>query len=35
MSADVRDILELERPPTPELTKESLLNKQRRPVHEL
>lgn len=35
MSGDVRDILELERPVTPELTKESLLNKQRKPINEL
>lgn len=35
MSADVRDILELERPPTPELTKESLWNKQKKPLAEL
>lgn len=32
MSADVRDILDLERPMTPEVTKESLLNKQRKPI---
>lgn len=30
MSADVRDILELERPVTPELNRDSLLNKQRK-----
>lgn len=30
MSADVRDILDLERPATPELTRDSLLNKQRK-----
>lgn len=35
MSADVRDILEIDRPPTPELTKESLWNKQRKPMAEL
>lgn len=35
MSSDVRDILEIERPPTPELTKESLLNKHRKPINEL
>lgn len=35
MSADVRDILELERPITPELTKEALWNKQKRPINEL
>ncbi|XP_035788579.1 DNA methyltransferase 1-associated protein 1-like [Anopheles albimanus] len=32
--ADVRDILELERPVTPELTKESLLNSKKRNVYE-
>lgn len=35
MSADVRDILDLERPMTPEVTKESLLNKQRKPIGDL
>lgn len=35
MSADVRDILELERPNTPELTKETLWNKQKRPLNEM
>lgn len=35
MSADVRDILDLERPPTPELTKEALWNKQKRPLNEM
>lgn len=35
MSADVRDILELERPPTPELTKEALWSKQKRSINEM
>jgi hypothetical protein len=32
--ADVRDILDLERPPTPELTKEAVLNAKNRRVYE-
>lgn len=32
MTSDVRDILDLERPATPELTKESVLNKHRKPA---
>lgn len=35
MSADVRDILELERPATPELTKELIFNKNKRPINEM
>lgn len=30
MSGDVRDILDLERPPTPELTKESFLSQAKK-----
>lgn len=31
--ADVRDILDLERPPSPELTKESLLNQSKKKTY--
>lgn len=34
MSSDVRDILDLERPPTPELTKDAVLNSKRRSNYE-
>lgn len=31
---DVRDILDIERPPTPELTKESVLNTKKKYIYE-